>query len=124
MLGPAYAGANSAVAVRSSFQLFRVAESIIWRGRLESRPTREHRGAKKRQRLSNAAPQSTATQPRVGEMEIRVELDSASGSPEAASLETKDIETETQQFYGRPAEKPQVQQPSPAEASQNVGTDA
>jgi pSer/pThr/pTyr-binding forkhead associated (FHA) protein len=63
---------------------------------------------------------------RVGDLVIRVELDSASvsGSSGAASLETKDIEPETQRLDGRPAQEPQVKQPFPADAPQRMTGDA
>ena len=61
---------------------------------------------------------------RVGDMVIRVELESGSGSSEAASLETKDMEPETQQLDGRPGQEPQVEQPFPADAQQGLAGDA
>jgi pSer/pThr/pTyr-binding forkhead associated (FHA) protein len=51
---------------------------------------------------------------RVGDMVIRVDLESGSDSSGAASLETKDIEPETQRLDGRPAQEPQANQPFPA----------
>jgi pSer/pThr/pTyr-binding forkhead associated (FHA) protein len=61
-----------------------------------------------------------------GDMVIRIELDSASvsGSSGAASLETKDIEPETQRLDGRPAQEPQAEQPFPADAQQSPAGDA
>ena len=61
---------------------------------------------------------------RVGDMVIRVELESASGSLEAASLETQDIEPETQRLDGRPAQEPQVEQPFHADAPQSPAKNA
>ena len=60
---------------------------------------------------------------RVGDMVIRVELESASGSLEAASLETQDVELETIDHVGHAPGKAKVDQPTSAEASQKAATD-
>jgi pSer/pThr/pTyr-binding forkhead associated (FHA) protein len=50
---------------------------------------------------------------RVADLVIRVELEAGASTPDA-SLETQDIEPETQRLDGRPAQEPQANQPFPA----------
>jgi hypothetical protein len=56
-------------------------------------------------------------------MIIRVELESASGSTEAASLETQDVRPETIDHAGHSSEKPEVNQPTSADASQKAASE-
>ena len=54
---------------------------------------------------------------RLGDLVIRVELESSAISPSAASLETKDVGPETIDHAGHSPEKPKFDQPTSAEAS-------
>jgi pSer/pThr/pTyr-binding forkhead associated (FHA) protein len=57
---------------------------------------------------------------RLGDLVIRVELESSAASPSAASLETKDVGPETIDHPGHSLEKPKVDQPTSADASQKA----
>jgi pSer/pThr/pTyr-binding forkhead associated (FHA) protein len=57
---------------------------------------------------------------RVGDMVIRVEMESASGSPEAASLETQDVGPETIDHAGHSPEQTKVDQPISPEPRQRT----
>jgi predicted component of type VI protein secretion system len=57
---------------------------------------------------------------RLGDLVIRVELESVGTSTAAASLETQDVGPETIDHPGHSPEKPKVDQPTSAEASQKT----
>jgi pSer/pThr/pTyr-binding forkhead associated (FHA) protein len=57
----------------------------------------------------------------IGDMVIRVELESSHASPSAASLETQDVGRETIDHAGNSPEKTQVDQSTAAEESQARG---
>jgi predicted component of type VI protein secretion system len=60
---------------------------------------------------------------RLGDLVIRVELESSAVSPSAASLETKDVEPDTTQLSNRSLEESKVDQPTSAKASQKAARD-
>jgi pSer/pThr/pTyr-binding forkhead associated (FHA) protein len=55
---------------------------------------------------------------RVGDMVIRIDLESGTASATAASLETQDVDPETIDRAGHSPEKPKVDQPTSTEAPQ------
>jgi len=57
---------------------------------------------------------------RVGDMVIRIGFESGTASTPAASLETQDVGPETIDHAGRSPEKPKVDQPTSADASQKA----
>jgi pSer/pThr/pTyr-binding forkhead associated (FHA) protein len=61
---------------------------------------------------------------RLGDLVIRVELESSAVSPSAASLETNDLGPETMDHPGHSPEKPKVDQPTSADASQKAAREA
>src|SRR5271170_4707772 len=61
---------------------------------------------------------------RLGDLVIRVELESSAASSSAASLETQDVGSETIDRAGHSPEQPKVDQPTSAEASPQAARDS
>ena len=61
---------------------------------------------------------------RLGDLVIRVELESGASSPSAPSLETQDVDPETIDRAGHSPEKPKVDQPTSTESPQQAARDS